>query len=195
MKITIYSTKGAQKLEHVTESKTWGELKREISSTFDLENLTATENITRRDLTVDTAILPEQDFNLFLRPKSTKLGGYTYKEAKDIIKNYPKKYREILKEKFGRDYTHLTLAQLNSGIQEIQSLEEDDDDTKSFDDARFFQAFSEFLKSYHYFQDILTVPDFYLEVEVDGFVYSFTQDYLEEDDIKALEKEAEDIFG
>ena len=93
MKIKIFSTKGTQKYEHTSEATTWGQLKSEISNLFDLESLTATENITKRDLSVDSAELPKDDrgnyldFTLFLRPKATKLGAYTYIQAKDILKS------------------------------------------------------------------------------------------------------------
>ncbi len=87
MKVTVYSTKGQQKYEHVSTATTWGALKEELFGLFDFSSLNATENITRRDLSVDTATLPEQDFVLFLRPKDTKSGSYLpYGEAKAIIK-------------------------------------------------------------------------------------------------------------
>ena len=43
MKIKIFSTKGTQKYEHTSEATTWGQLKSEISSLFDLDSLKSTE--------------------------------------------------------------------------------------------------------------------------------------------------------
>ena len=116
MKIKIFSTKGTQKYEHTSEATTWGQLKSEISSLFDLNSLTATENITKRDLSVDSAELPKQDFTLFLRPKATKLGAYSYVTAKAIIKAASAEVKEWVKTAYNTDYTHLTTAQMNEVI-------------------------------------------------------------------------------
>ena len=116
MKIKIFSTKGTQKYEHTSEATTWGQLKSEISNLFDLNSLTATENITKRDLSVDSAELPKQDFTLFLRPKATKLGAYSYVKAKAIIKAASAEVKEWIKTAYNTDYTHLTTAQMNEVI-------------------------------------------------------------------------------
>ena len=116
MKIKIFSTKGTQKYEHTSEATTWGQLKSEISNLFDLNSLTATENITKRDLSVDSAELPKQDFTLFLRPKATKLGAYSYVKAKAIIKAASAEVKEWVKTAYNTDYTHLTTAQMNEVI-------------------------------------------------------------------------------
>ena len=129
MKIKIFSTKGTQKYEHTSEATTWGQLKSEISSLFYLDSLTATENITKRDLSVDSAELPKQDFTLFLRPKATKLGAYSYitvkatklgaysyVKAKAIIKAASAEVKEWIKTAYNTDYTHLTTAQMNEVI-------------------------------------------------------------------------------
>ena len=116
MKIKIFSTKGTQKYEHTSEATTWGQLKSEISNLFDLNSLTATENITKRDLSVDSAELPKQDFTLFLRPKATKLGTYSYVKAKAIIKAASAEVKEWVKTAYNTDYTHLTTAQMNEVI-------------------------------------------------------------------------------
>lgn len=115
MKITVYSTKGQQKYAHETQATTWGALKQELSGVFDFNSLNATENITKRDLTVDAAELPTTDFILFLRPKTTKSGAYSYKEAKAIIK-YDRAAQKVIKEAYATDYTHLSTEQLNEAI-------------------------------------------------------------------------------
>lgn len=115
MKITVYSTKGQQKYAHETQATTWGALKQELSDVFDFNSLNATENITKRDLTVDAAELPTTDFILFLRPKTTKSGAYSYKEAKAIIKD-DKAAQKAIKKAYATDYTHLSTEQLNEAI-------------------------------------------------------------------------------
>ena len=115
MKVTVFSTKGSQKAVYETESTTWGQLKAELSRDYNFDNLQATENITRRDLTVDSAELPTSDFTLFLRPIKTKSGAYSYAEAKSIIKN-DTSLQEAIKEKYGKNYTNLSTNFLNEAI-------------------------------------------------------------------------------
>lgn len=119
MKITIYSTKGKQKYVHETSATTFGELKNELRNEFDFNSLTATENITRRDLTVDSALLPTEDFNLFLRPKQTKLGAsnLSYREAKDLVKSSSDNTKEAIKIHFGANYTNLSTQDLNKAVE------------------------------------------------------------------------------
>ena len=137
MKVTVYSTKGQQKYEHVSTATTWGALKEELSGLFDFATLNATENITRRDLSVDTATLPEQDFVLFLRPKDTKSGAsLSYKAAKAIVKK-DRTLQEAIKTAYATDYTHLSTAQLNEAIErfgDINAAEMKEDDCDESDD-------------------------------------------------------------
>lgn len=124
MKVTVYSTKGQQKYEHVSSATTWGALKEELFGLFDFNSLNATENITRRDLTVDSATLPEQDFTLFLRPRDTKSGAWlSYKTVKDIIKN-DKALQEKIKTAYATDYTHLSTGQMNEALERFGSPKE-----------------------------------------------------------------------
>ena len=115
MKVTVFSTKGSQKAVYETESTTWGQLKSELSEDYNFDNLQATENITRRDLTVDSAELPTSDFTLFLRPIKTKSGAYSYAEAKSIIKN-DTALQEAIKKHYGKNYTNLSTNILNEAI-------------------------------------------------------------------------------
>ena len=138
MKVTVYSTKGQQKYEHVSTATTWGALKEELSGLFDFATLNATENITRRDLSVDTATLPEQDFVLFLRPRDTKSGAsLSYKAAKAIVKK-DRTLQEAIKTAYATDYTHLSTAQLNEAIErfgDINAAEMKEDDCDESDDC------------------------------------------------------------
>lgn len=138
MKIKIFSTKGTQKYEHTSEATTWGQLKSEISNLFDLNSLTATENITKRDLSVDSAELPKQDFTLFLRPKATKLGAYNYLQAKDIIKAASAEVKEWIKTAYNTDYTHLTTTQMNEVISRKNLDKKTDSSCTEEENEEFF---------------------------------------------------------
>lgn len=219
-KITIYSTKGRQKYEHTSDATTWGELRSELLEEFDFDNLTATENITRRDLTVDTAILPTEDFNLFLRPKSTKLGILSYKEAKDLIKNADDSVKDYIKDYFGVNYTHLSTANLNIAVDRFIGLRGNPEPTlepaapspettpmKKLEKVAAKDEYEEeeetVRKNILDLVDIFAITDFYFKASWkdsssrDCFVELFGEDSVEafEDDLKRLEDEANEIFG
>lgn len=214
MKIKIFSTKGTQKYEHTSEATTWGQLKSEISNLFDLESLTATENITKRDLSVDSAELPKDDrgnyldFTLFLRPKATKLGAYTYIQAKDILKSASDEVKDWVKIAYATDYTHLTTAQLNEVISrkglvngETSSESDSDDENCCYKGEQ--GELDETYKSLNDRMDISRVISKALtEAGYSNVLFTFEviKDKPEKDSEKDLEidkllKEAEDIFG
>ena len=113
-------------------------MKEELSGLFDFATLNATENITRHDLSVDTATLPEQGFVLFLRPRDTKSGAsLSYKAAKAIVKE-DRTLQEAIKTAYATDYTHLSTAQLNEAIErfgDINAAEMEEDDCDESDDC------------------------------------------------------------
>lgn len=90
--VTLYTTVGKLvKIE--TDAATWGELKPYIennpedsSKNIDTSKLLATESINKTDLVVDEAVLPAGEFTIFFRPKDTKAGVMSYKEARSFIK-------------------------------------------------------------------------------------------------------------
>ena len=193
MKVTVYSTKGQQKYEHVSTATTWGALKEELFGLFDFSSLNATENITRRDLSVDTATLPEQDFVLFLRPKDTKSGSYLpYGEAKAIIKK-DKNLQEAIKIAYATDYTHLSTGQMNEAIQRFSDVkgeegEEGEDYTE--EEEEIGEAVSKFLNKH--FSD-KGVAEVYVKI-----TYSKPQSNSlteEEPELQRLQKEADEIFN
>lgn len=86
--ITIYATRGGNMKKITTAVQTWGELQPLVRKEgFDLSSLLAAESVNKSDLVNDLAILPAQDFRLFLRPKQTKSGATPdRKECFAIIK-------------------------------------------------------------------------------------------------------------
>lgn len=194
MKVTVYSTKGQQKYEHVSTATTWGALKEELFGLFDFSSLNATENITRRDLSVDTATLPEQDFVLFLRPRDTKSGSYLpYGEAKAIIKK-DKNLQEAIKIAYATDYTHLSTGQMNEAIQRFSDVkgeegEEEEGYTEEEEEA-IGEAINKFLKEH--FSD-KCVAKVYVKITYSKpQSNSLTEEELE---LQRLQKEADEIFN
>lgn len=211
IKIVIYSTKGKQKVEHETNATTWGELRQELSSIFDFNNLVATENVTRRDLTVDSAVLPTEDFHLFLRPVSTKLGGYSYKEAKEIIKNSPDHVKEAIKKYFNKNYTNLSTEDLNFCIEKFcksaskpttptpKIVEEvEDADFEEDEDVEDISQFS--LRLFKEDLDSLCqlhgITRYCITIEFDGSKKTFENLVSREETLlDELEKEVKELFG
>ena len=199
MKITVYSTKGQQKYAHETQATTWGALKQELSDVFDFNSLNATENITKRDLTVDAAELPTTDFILFLRPKTTKSGAYSYKEAKNIVKE-DKNLQKAIKVAYATDYTHLGTEQLNEAIARFgveapqtsgccnQSLDEESEEEKDIK-----EILRGLLKAFGY--NIVTVSVFINENEEPEEARAKTAAEMEAEELQKLQAEADAIFG
>ena len=198
MKVTVYSTKGQQKYEHVSTATTWGALKEELFGLFDFSSLNATENITRRDLSVDTATLPEQDFVLFLRPRDTKSGSYLpYGEAKAIIKK-DKNLQEAIKIAYATDYTHLSTGQMNEAIQRFSDVkgeegEEEGEEGEGYteeEEEAIGEAINKFLKEH--FSD-KCVAKVYVKITYSKpQSNSLTEEELE---LQRLQKEADEIFN
>ena len=199
MKVTVYSTKGQQKYAHETQATTWGVLKQELSEVFDFNSLNATENITKRDLTVDAAELPTTDFILFLRPKATKSGAYSYKEAKDIVKG-DKALQEAIKVAYATDYTHLGTEQLNEAIARFgveapqtsgccnQSSDEESEEEKVIKEVLI-----EAMKTVGY--NNVTVFVHINKNEEPEEVRAKTAAELEDEELQKLQAEADAIFG
>jgi len=198
MKVTVYSTKGQQKYEHVSTATTWGALKEELFGLFDFSSLNATENITRRDLSVDTATLPEQDFVLFLRPKDTKSGSYLpYGEAKAIIKK-DKNLQEAIKIAYATDYTHLSTGQMNEAIQRFSDVKGEEDEEEGEEGEGYTEeeeeaigeAINKFLKEH--FSD-KCIAKVYVKITYSKpQSNSLTEEELE---LQRLQKEADEIFN
>lgn len=208
MKVTVYSTKGQQKFEHETSATNWGVLKSELKSVFDFNTLNATENITRRDLTVDTAILPTEDFILFLRPKTTKSGAYTYKEAKAIVKA-DKNIQQFIKDAYATDYTHLSTAQLNEAIgrtagvplapQTVEIANEDNEGDCTEEEKDIVKILNETLQKNGYRNFTIFVNIFPIEEdnvpEKEEVSPEEAERLQKEAELARLQKEADEIFG
>ena len=203
MKITVYSTKGQQKYAHETQATTWGALKQELSDVFDFNSLNATENITKRDLTVDAAELPTTDFILFLRPKTTKSGAYSYKEAKNIVKE-DKNLQKAIKVAYATDYTHLGTEQLNEAIArfstefpqtpdccnqtEDEASEEEKDIAEILREALKANGYSNFTVAIFINRDEDAAP-------MPEKVRAKTVAEMEAEELQKLQAEADAIFG
>ena len=107
--ITLYASKGGKKEKVETDATTWGELKilaRDLG--YDVDKLLCTENVTRKDLVHDAAILPEDPFTLFMRPAQVKSGSrdvslLAYRDIKAGIKEDIDTYGEIARIHYNRD--------------------------------------------------------------------------------------------
>jgi hypothetical protein len=127
--ITLYNTRGGQPKVIESSATTWGDLRQEINEAgFDTSSLLATESVTRRDLNNTEAVLPEGEFTVFLRPRSTKSGAYSYREARaeisDLIETYGEQAKEHFCKSYDKNYTHMTTAELNTAIEEFSPLED-----------------------------------------------------------------------
>jgi hypothetical protein len=75
--VTVFSTRGNNRaVINNFEGTTWADLKPLVEAEgYNLGELSATESIGRTDLANDSAVLPTQDFVLFLRPNKMKAGS------------------------------------------------------------------------------------------------------------------------
>lgn len=195
-KITIFATKGSDKRVINSEATTWGELKSEILEHYDLDNLQATENINRTDLSSSKAILPTTDFNLFLRPIKTKSGARTYQEARRIIQNN-EDLKEYIKEEYGLNYTNLSTADLNDAIEDFYEGDVPSVRVSAVIDNSNDESIE---KIKEIVQELSSnLEDFLFRLGGLRPNYGATEDDYEEDfvdeEILALEKEAREIFG
>lgn len=83
--ITIVATKGEKKKIEFTGTK-WSELRTLVEKAgYDLHNMKAVEGVRKSTLEHDEALVPEQNFNLFLMPYKSK-SGHTRSEVYAKIK-------------------------------------------------------------------------------------------------------------
>jgi hypothetical protein len=106
--VTVFSTAGKRKSKIETDVTTWADLKKLVTKDgYNLDKLLATENITRRDLANEGAILPEGDFTLFLRPTKTKSGGDNYDKLsfKELRAELSDDDKSAMSEQYDKNYT------------------------------------------------------------------------------------------
>lgn len=73
-RITLYSSRNGRNVLD-TDARTWGEIKEAVGQFYDLSTLKAAESINKTTLESDAAVLPTEDFTIFLRPKNVKAGN------------------------------------------------------------------------------------------------------------------------
>ena len=116
--ITIVSSVGNNKIKINFVGNTWGQLKQLLSSggttvdnkrfdAYSFSNMKAIESTRNSTLEHDTALIPANDFSLFLLPVQTKSGG----AVRDKVKEYFAANREAAREHFG-NYTQKKEADL-----------------------------------------------------------------------------------
>lgn len=126
--ITVYSTKNTTVKRYETETTSWEEFRNMlVADGYDLHNLQATENVNRTTLLNLDAVLPNQDFVLFLRPVETKQGAtMTRSEIYAKINENPD-LKEFVKDSVSADnYTHASSDELEDLINEYYSDDEED---------------------------------------------------------------------
>ena len=134
-KIVIYSTKGGTGVIE-TEAKTWGEIESQVEQIVgSLDNLVATENKNKTTLAHRDAILPEEDFKIFLRPSKTKSGISTvdmsFKDLRKFIESQGqpcKTFLNLAAKDFGKNWTQLTTQELQYFLGEYKLTEEIEED-------------------------------------------------------------------
>ena len=89
--VTVYNTAGASKKEVQTNATTWQELQVDLTKAgVTYEGMKAILGGSHLTLESDTAVLPTEDFKLFLSATKVKSGVSTlsYVDAKDAVKAY-----------------------------------------------------------------------------------------------------------
>lgn len=128
--ITVYSTKNTTVKRYETETTSWEEFRNMlIADGYDLHNLQATENVNRTTLLNLDAVLPNQDFVLFLRPVETKQGATMTRSEIYAKLNEDPDLKEFVKDSVSADnYTHASSDELEDLINEYYSDDEEDSD-------------------------------------------------------------------
>lgn len=125
--ITVVATKGGRIEKIETNVSTWGELRELIQDKYDLQNLKAVENINKTTLEHIDAVLPENNFRLFLRPSKTKSGAsspdfssMSFAEMKEFIKanEDAKSYLNETAKLSGRNWTQLKTEERREALIE-----------------------------------------------------------------------------
>lgn len=138
--ITVYSTKNTTVKRYETETTSWEEFRNMlIADGYDLHNLQATENVNRTTLLNLDAVLPNQDFVLFLRPVETKQGATMTRSEIYAKINEDPDLKQFVKDMVSTgNYTNASSDELqtlifayyddNDSINDEEYDEEDDSD-------------------------------------------------------------------
>lgn len=138
--ITVYSTKNTTVKRYETETTSWEEFRNTlINDGYDLHNLQATENINRTTLLNLDAVLPNQDFVLFLRPIETKQGATMTRSEIYAKINEDPDLKDFVKDSVSTgNYTNASSDELEDLINEYYSSEEDIIDDEEIEDDDIF---------------------------------------------------------
>ena len=128
--ITVYSTKNTTVKRYETETTSWEEFRNMlIADGYDLHNLQATENVNRTTLLNLDAVLPNQDFVLFLRPVETKQGADMTRSEIYAKLNEDPDLKQFVKDMVSTgNYTNASSDELENLINEYYSNDEEDSD-------------------------------------------------------------------
>lgn len=121
--IRVFTSRGSQNTI-TTDATTWGELKPQIEEFYDLTNLQAAESVNKTSLIHKDAVLPDQDFVLFLRPVRTKAGGSIPSEGAIQALN---KFSTKVNEALGDLISSLASLEVEEGEPESEFSEQDQD--------------------------------------------------------------------
>lgn len=120
-KITIYSSQGKNNNTIEFTGSTWKELKGELRKNgYNIDEMTAIESINRHELSVDNAVVPEQDFYLHLFPVETKSGaGKSVLPTKKALMEEVKSITEAdpAAKEFFKGYTKLSGEEINAELK------------------------------------------------------------------------------
>lgn len=85
-KVITYNNVGHSKNEFETSASTWGELRQELDGRgIRYAGMSVVEGMSNMSYEVDSAVLPTQDFVLFLLPKQVKSGSKEMDESAGLI--------------------------------------------------------------------------------------------------------------
>lgn len=134
--ITIYSTLGGIKKINTDVTK-WGELKNLLEGQYDFTNLDATESINKTTLSHNDAILPNEDFVVFLRPSKAAGGAFDYNtNYRTVVSALTAEDKEKIKERYGKAYNMIPKVAIVDYLNnKNQSVTNDDEDVVVEKDA------------------------------------------------------------
>ncbi len=140
MKITVIPTSG-QRLEIETGALTYGELKPVLAQhNVDIANKNLIVGSTKMQLSLDVAVLPTEDFKLFIVPMQTKSGAGYLESLSEELKNLEKRVAALerlnstkvvtseITDEEARELSEITaMCGISSLLAPAQEEDEDDD--------------------------------------------------------------------
>lgn len=96
-KVKIFYTQTSKTEQLTTSAKTWGDLKNSIEG--NVKDKSCVLSRTKHTLEVDSAVLPEGDFMVYVYPKESKGGMQKRVTKKKFVKKAPAKKKVVKKAK------------------------------------------------------------------------------------------------